>query len=215
MTNALSCSASAAAMISWDDAVAEGKRLVDAGKQMTAKADQNDWRLAELADAVGTIYGENKLGQFATEIGIAHCTVKRRRTTYRNWKEILKGDPGLPFSLSYSVARELEKHPDRGRLIKKNPKMTKRDATALMKAYRSKPESETQRWWKDVIVRAGKAMADETVLQGDRQILLKVVEPALLPTLREAGQAWIRLADGLEKLFKEPASEASFDTADA
>ena len=33
----------------------------------------------------------------------------------------------------------------------------------------------------------------------------------MLSTLREAGQAWIRLADGLEKLF-EPANEASFET---
>ena len=46
-----------------------------------------------------------------------------------------------------------------------------------MKTYRNKPESETQRWWKDLILRVGKAMADENVLDGDREILLEVVEP--------------------------------------
>jgi hypothetical protein len=45
----------------------------------------------------------------------------------------------------------------------------------------------------------------------DRHIPLKVVQPTWLSTKREAGQAWIRLADSLEKLFKEPADE--FDTA--
>jgi hypothetical protein len=196
--------------ITWEDAVAEGKRLVAEGKQMIATADRNDWRLAELADQVGTQYGENSLAKFATEIGLANCTIKRRRTTYRNWKEILKSDPGL--LLSYSVARELEKHPERERLIKDNPKMTKREAGALMRAYRSKPESETQRWWRDLILRVGKATADESVLNGDQQILLKVVQPQLLSTLREAGQAWINLADSLEKLFKKPRNKASFDT---
>jgi hypothetical protein len=198
---------------SFEDAVAEGKRLVAAGKKMVAIADRNDWRLAKLADAVGKKYGEHDLAKFATEIGLAHCTIKRRRQTYRNWKEILKGDPGLLSSLSYSVARELENHPQRARLIKEKPQMTKREATAAMKAYRNKPESATQRWWNDLNVRAGKATRDLNALKLDRQILLKVVEPALLSSIREAGQAWIRLANELEKLFKEPAIEAEFDTA--
>jgi hypothetical protein len=195
-------------MITWEDAVAEGKRLVAEANQMIATANQNEWRLAELADQVSTQYGENSLAKFAAEIGKAHCTVKRRRTTYRNWKDIIKSDPGL--LLSYSVARELEKHPERERLIKQNPKMTKREAAALMKAYRSKPESETQRWWQNLILRVGKATADVNFLSLDRQILLHVVEPLLLNELREAGQAWIHLADSLEALFNEPANETSF-----
>jgi hypothetical protein len=202
--------------ISWDDALAEGKRLVAEGEQIDATADRNDWQLAALADQVVKDYHEDKLGQFAKEIGLAHCTIKRRRQTYRHWKEILKGDPGLLSSLSYSVARELEKHPDRERLFRENRKMTKREASALVKAYREKPENETERRWRDVIVRAGKALANENFLNVDREILPKVVDPAELSNLREAAQAWIRTADGLEKLFKpEPANEEAFDTADA
>jgi hypothetical protein len=210
-TNALSSSTSAAAMaviiqpplapeISWEDAVAEGKRLVAEGKRLVVMADKNDWRLTALAHQVVKKYGENKLSKFASEIGISHCAVKRRRTTYRNWEEILKGDPGLLFSLSYSVARALETHPDRERLIKANPQMTKREAVRLMKAYRD-PESEmreTQRLWKNLLLRAGKAITDENFLNLDRQILLGVVEPTMLSTLRDAGEALIRLADGLE-----------------
>ena len=191
--------AKAAPEISFEDAVAEGKALI-------ASADRNDWRLAELADQVDTIYGENKLAEFATKIGLAHCTIKRRRSTFRNWKDILKGDPGLLSSLSYSTARELETHPDRARLIKENPKMSKRQATACMKAFHNKPESQTKRRWNDLLKRAGKAIADENFLKLDPQILLDVVEPSMLATIRDGAQAWIRLADGLEKL--EPANEA-------
>jgi hypothetical protein len=93
----------------WEDMVAEGKRLI-------TEADKNNWRLAELSDRVGTIYGEGSLAKFATEIGLAPCTVKRRRSTYRAWKDFLKGD-ARP-RLSYSVARALETHPERERLVK-------------------------------------------------------------------------------------------------
>jgi hypothetical protein len=143
--------------ITWEDAVAEGKRLVAEANQMIATADRNDWRLAELIDRVVTKYNENSLAKFAHDIGMAACTAKRRRTTYRNWKEILKGDPGLRLSLSYAVARELEKHPDRARLIKKYPEMTKRKAADLMKEYRETPESKIQQEWKNLILRTAKA----------------------------------------------------------
>jgi hypothetical protein len=195
----------------WDDAVIEGKRLV-AEMDATAKkrdetADRNNLRLGELADQVATVYKENSLGKFAAEIGMAHCTIKRRRTTYRQYKDILKSDPGLLSTTTYSVARELEKHPERGRLIKENPTMTKRQAAKLMKAYREKPESEMQRWWQNLIKRTSEAEVDEGYLKTDREILRKVVQTVYLDQLREAAQAWIRLADGLEKLFKEESTD--------
>jgi hypothetical protein len=200
--------------IDWDDAVAKGKALIAEKNQMLATAeataDQNDWALAELADQVGDEWGEGKLVKFASEIGMAHCSIKRRRSAFRNWKEIFLGDPGLRTSLRYSVARELEKHPDRERLVKENPKMTKREATAKMKEIRP-PESKMARWWTDLLLRVSKAEADASVLSGDRQILRKVVQPTMLLTLREAGEAWVRLANSLEKLFK-PADD-EFDTA--
>jgi hypothetical protein len=193
--------------ITWEDAVAEGKQLI-------ATADRTDWRLAELADQVGTstIYGDNTLAKFASEIGMSRCAIERRRTTYRNWKDILKADPGLKFS--YSTGRALEKHPDRARLIQENPRMTKGQATALMKARsRSDTESETKRRWEDLLLRAGKAMADETHFKVGRDILLKVVKQKSLNYLREGIQAGIRLVDEFEKLFHEPAGDTSFDDA--
>jgi hypothetical protein len=207
----------------YDAAVAEAKRLVAEGKQLVteanqkiATADRNNWRLGELADQVVTGYGEGRLKNFAAAIGLAHCTVERRRTTYRNWKDTRKTDPGLFLTLSYWVARALEKHPEKERLVKENPAMTKRHAEVLMKEYRDRnPESEIQRHWEDLIKRMGKATADVGLLDVDRQVLLKVVQPTMLSTLRGAGEAWIRLANSFETLFKEPADDEFDKPADA
>ena len=81
-----------------------------------------------------------------------------------------------------------------------------------MKAYRHPPENETQRWWRNLLLRAAKVTADQDFLDEDRHKLLDVVEPNCLPDLREAAQALIRLADGLEKLVRESEKEA-FETA--
>src|ERR1700722_18330454 len=62
--------------IDYDDAVAEGKRIVD-------RMDGDWMRLAELADQVGTTYGEQTLDKFAEEIGAVACTLKRRLSTFR------------------------------------------------------------------------------------------------------------------------------------
>jgi hypothetical protein len=199
--------AAAPEKITYEDAVAEGKRLV---AETATTTDRNDWRIAELADLVVTHYRENPLAKFASEIGLNHCTVQRRLTTYRNWKEIRKADPGL--LLSYSVARALEKHPERERLIRANPTMTKRQATKLMKAHHRKPENETQKWWKNMLKRSGKAMADESIVKAaNRQDLLKVVEPTMLSTLRDSIQTSIRVLDFLEKLFQPNMNDASDD----
>jgi hypothetical protein len=110
--------------------------------------------------------------------------------------------------LSYSVARELENHPEKERPVKENPVMTKREAADKMKEYRNRnPENEIQRHWEDLIRRMGKATADVGLLDVDRQVLLKGVEPTMLSTLRGAGEAWIRLANSLETLFQEPADD--------
>jgi hypothetical protein len=172
--------------IPWDEAVAEARQLI-------ATADKNDWRLAQLAHEVDTAYGKNRLAEFATAIGLAHCTVERRRSTYRNWEPILKADPGLVSDLKYSVARALEKHPKREELIKANRTMSKRQATQLMEAYldNNKTESAEERWWTGLLMRASKATMDEDFIKvpGKRQLLLKVVQS--WPSKSEQVDKWI------------------------
>jgi hypothetical protein len=103
--------------------------------------------------------------------------------------------------------------------IMANPNMTKREAVQARKAH-SEPKNETKemrRWFKDMIKRANKDVRDEKYLDVDPQILREAVkEPSVLNTLRKGGEAKIRIADGLAKIFDEPApsgDEASLDTA--
>ena len=200
--------------ISFDDLVAEGKRLVE---EMNATDSRVQWRLGELADLVEPEDGEPRYGnqtvaKFAARIGRSHCTVKRYRTVFRAWKDIIKSAPGL--LLPYSVAKELAGLPNRESLIEKMPAMTKRDAVELRKAY-SKPKNEAEeteemrRWFQALIKRASKDLVDEKYLDVDRDILLKVVQPQVLNTLRKGGEARIRLAAALKKIC----DEASLDTA--
>jgi hypothetical protein len=84
---------------------------------------------------VETKYGDRTLKTFATAIGTVICTLERHRTVYRAWKDGLKDIPAPGPKLGYAVARELAKHPDRLAIIKNNPNITKREATAIMRKH--------------------------------------------------------------------------------
>jgi hypothetical protein len=73
-------------------------------------------------------------------------------------------------------------------------------------------EEELRRWWRDLVMRAGRAMedgevADSPLSPGRRQILQEVVEPTLLPTLRKGGEGLIKLGDFLGRLLDEASRE--------
>ena len=65
----------------YDAAVAEAKQIT----QNMETAEWGRMRLGELASQVETQYGENKLKQFAKDIGMALCTLERSRSVYRAW----------------------------------------------------------------------------------------------------------------------------------
>lgn len=148
------------------------------------------------------------MAKFATRIGLTPCTVKRYRTVFRAWKEILqKSAPGL--LLKYSVARALAGLPDRESLIKEMPAMTTREAIRLRDAHNNhKNETEEMdRWFRDVVKRANKDQRDEKYLDVDPDILRKVIQPSsLLNTLLKGGEARIRLVAGLKKICDDPAN---------
>jgi hypothetical protein len=122
-------------IIPYDDAVSEGKKIV---AQINDVTEHGHWRLGELADKADTKkYKDRTQANLAKEWGIAACTLKRYVSVYPAYKGLNIGAPG-PQSGSYSVRRELETHPDRGRLIRENPTMTKRDAQELMREHKGK-----------------------------------------------------------------------------
>jgi hypothetical protein len=96
--------------------------------------------------------------------------------------------------------------------------MTKREARLIRRRHdrETKPASdhlreEMKRWFRNVVRRAGEAVRDAGVADGEvspklRQATREAVEPKLLPTLREAAEALIRLAAYLEQLLQEEES---------
>jgi len=190
--------------IDYDEAVREAKEIL-------GREDADQMRLGQLADEVKTQYGEDKLGQFAKEIGIASCTLKRRRTVYRQRKEI-----GALAPISYSVLQELGAHPDRTQLLRDKPQMTKAEARKTMQAYKRSQKAsdgwerdELDKWLRNVLQTAIDARGAETkplyvVANSDRlrtlQELVELVDPKSVPRLRAGGNALLSIADTLEKL---------------
>jgi hypothetical protein len=192
----------------WREAVMEGKAIV-------AKIDDDWWRLAELADRITTKYGEKTLSKYAAEIGAVACTLERRLSTYRRWNEI----PAAPPE-SYAVAQALQAHPNRAEIIQANPNITTAEARDKMREWRGGGEVEVhqdqdwKRWFAKLVVAAQDIVAEVNIsamTPESRRILLSAVEPKLLPTLRDAGEALIQLADKLDQI---DANERDFAAAE-
>jgi anthranilate/para-aminobenzoate synthase component I len=202
--------------INYDDAVREGKQIL---ADIDSKQDRL-MRLGQLADAVETRYGEHKLKDFAKAIGIARCTLERCRSVYRAW-----AGNEAPAPKSYAVAQELQSHPDRFAIIRENPHLTKRAARKLRHEHRRREEAaararddwhreHSRRWFKSMIEHAQELIRDGELAQPENKLLEPLrsstraaIQPELLPTLRAAGKAAIRLADFLERLAAEDPKE--------
>jgi hypothetical protein len=103
---------------------------------------------------------------------------------YRAWQEKISalGPKSLP---SYSVARELEKLPDRFKIIEAKPDITKMEAVAIRheregKAPRSEvskpqadsPEDHQKRWWSGLLIQINKMEGETRLKNGgvDREL---------------------------------------------
>ena len=208
--------------INYDEAVHEAKGIV----AKIDDAERGQLRLGELAHKLDKKYGDRTLAKFAAEIGVAKCTLDRYQTVYRAWEEKLA--PG-PISTSYAVLRELQTHPDRAQIIRKNPNLTKREAHELMRkregAAKTKQEQEQEqeqedewlkhnrKWFKDLVAVANEASRVASVMdqctpeQLDK--LRQAVDPKLLMYVRGGGRMLFRVANRLAELLGEDLEEAS------
>jgi hypothetical protein len=189
----------------YDAAVAEGTQIM---KNME-KAEWGRMRLGELAAKVEKEYGKNKLKQFAKDIGAVLCTLERSRSVYRAWAEIPAAPP------NFSVAQELQDHPERAQIIKDKPNITTREARKKAQAWKEKKQKENPNfavdqlkdWFKTLLARAGKAITDVDMVTEDperrRNLKKAIKDPKLLDDLREGAKAWLTLADILQHVVDE------------
>ena len=128
------------AVTDYDEWVAEAKCCIRAIEDYEKK-------LGELADRVETKYDEEKLAEFARDIGVELTSVLRWRSMYRSYKdapkEILK-------ETSPGVLQALQAHPGRNEIIKEKPDLTVREARTYMRDYKlahpSKSEAKDEHW---------------------------------------------------------------------
>ena len=194
--------------ISYDEAVTAGRNIV---KTLDREQRRHQLHLGQLADRVEPKYGDRTVAKFAKEIGVAACTLKRYLSVYRAWDGRGIEAPG---PVSYAVLRELQDQPKREAIVKENPKITKREAQKLRFEYEGKQQregkrrkgkfgdcknEEKKRWLRRVHILANdifRATAGVVVTHDMREI----VEPELLPDLRESIAAQQSLVDQLEQL---------------
>jgi hypothetical protein len=209
------------------DPEADYKAAVSEGKDIVKRMDADWKRLGELADRVEKRYGESRLEQFARDIGAVACTLGRRRSTYRAWAD---APNEAPAPESYAVAQALQAHPDRFEIVKNRPNITKREAVKIMRAYnkdaaapkggRDWLRDHTRRWFNGLldlsnkIVREAGGAVSGSIEPPLKQIWREVIDPELLPTLRDAGEILIQLHDLANRIHHEP-DEAFDDAGDA
>jgi hypothetical protein len=75
-------------------------------------------------------YGEQTLEHLAEDGGIDYGTLKSYRTTYRAWRN----QPVRPKS--FSVAKALNSHPQRGQIVQANPNITLKEAEEIIRSGR-------------------------------------------------------------------------------
>lgn len=102
--------------------------LVKQGRAALKKQDDVNWELGELAIKVDKKYNEDKLGQYAKDIGVEKRHLMICRTTFQKWPE----KNGRPF---FWIAHVLNPHPQRAQIVAKNPSITFKEARDRMKAF--------------------------------------------------------------------------------
>ena len=86
------------------------------------------WTLGDLAAQVGKVYGEDRLGQFAKDVGVNPATMRRVRSVAMAFPDTT----GLRSLVSFSVAKVLAGHPARLAIAQANPGITVTEARELV-----------------------------------------------------------------------------------
>jgi len=130
-------------IIPFEDAVRECKEIRARIDGRNEDTERDHFRIGEIADKVKTIYGDRTHAELAKRSSIAYSCLKRYLSVYRAWKGTPFGAPG-PQSVSYSVLRELATLDDREKIIRDNPKITKREAEQLRRERKGTASSSAQ-----------------------------------------------------------------------
>lgn len=140
---------------------------------------------------------------------MAACTLERKRSVWRAWKEI--SEPA-PKSIPFAIAMALQDHPNRAELVNKNLNITRAEARRLARDHRKGDDKAKPAASKDGSApRSDKTKADtETVSK--RQGALLVAANKATSAAREIHQ-WLKdgreLTAAMETAFAEFVEQAT------
>ena len=128
-------------MIKFEIAVREAKKIL-------GRIEKDEWRLGKIAANLEPKYGDQTLAKFGVRLGLKKRTIEEYRQVYLAWQDENRGRPRFLKNENrrprFSVGRELAKHPQKAKLVKKKPDMTHREARSLMRKHRLKLVKKTK-----------------------------------------------------------------------
>ena len=124
-----------------------------------------------------------------------------------------------PALISYSVAQELQAHPDRFDIVRDNPNLTKRDARRIMRDWKQldqRPDRTVawvRRWWTSYLKRHIELIKEGRSLDGvASDIIRQAIEPTTLGTPIRSIAASQKIVDRVRDAHDEtPDDEAVYD----
>ena len=153
--------------IPYDKAVEEGRNLVSAMKD-------SQFELGRIADRLEAKYEEHTLERFAEEIGIDHGTLKSYRTTYRAWKD----KPARPAG--FSVAKALNRHPNRADIIQETPTLSVKEAEKKMLEWKKEHSTGGKR----------KTLSTDNAIYRSKTRIIREIKDFLSDTSDLTGMIW-------------------------
>lgn len=108
------------------------------GKQIVERRETDKMRLGELANQVGKSYGEGRLAQYATDIGVNESSLNNYRSVFRAWEG--KDQPADNFAAKQALAG----HPERAEILANEPTMPKSKARAIAKTAKAVKKAKSE-----------------------------------------------------------------------
>jgi hypothetical protein len=105
--------------------------LVERGRAAVAGMHRSLWELGDAAAEVETKWGEEKLQDFARDVGAPYKTVQAARTTAQKW-------PDKSKRLDFSISQQLNAQIDRHDIARRRPGITWAEARDLASRRRGK-----------------------------------------------------------------------------
>jgi hypothetical protein len=153
--------------IPYDEAVVEGRNLVSSMKDI-------QFELGRIADKLEPKYEERTLERYAEEIKIDHGTLKSYRTTYRAWKDM----PARPAG--FSVAKALNRHPNRADIIQETPELSVKEAGKKMQEWKKEHSTGGKR----------RTLSTDNAIYRSKTRILRQIKDFLSETSDLRGMIW-------------------------